>query len=99
MARLVDHILKTSDESGLEPSHEADMAEALKAMALQGHGLAFLPQSLVERELRSGLLVPASLEPRHRLVMQVRIYRERPEVARHRKPLAQALWGLLQAGM
>jgi DNA-binding transcriptional LysR family regulator len=99
MARLVDHILKSSDESGLEPSHEADMAESLKAMVLQGHGLAFLPQSLVERELRSGLLVPASLEPRHRLVMQVRIYRERPEVARHRKPLAQALWALLQSGM
>jgi len=28
----------------------------------------------------------------------VRIYRERPEVARHVKPTAQALWRFLQPG-
>jgi hypothetical protein len=29
--------------------------------------------------------------------MEVRIYRERPEVARHRKPGAAALWEFLRA--
>jgi hypothetical protein len=29
--------------------------------------------------------------------MEVRIYRERPEVARHAKAGAQELWGFLQA--
>jgi hypothetical protein len=30
------------------------------------------------------------------LTMEVRIYRERPEVARHGKPAAQALWDFLR---
>ena len=33
------------------------MAEGLKAMALEGHGLAFLPASSVKKELRSKRLV------------------------------------------
>jgi len=30
--------------------------------------------------------------------MEVRIYRERPELARHSKPGAQALWEFLREG-
>jgi hypothetical protein len=30
--------------------------------------------------------------------MEVRIYRERPETARQRKPTAQALWDFLERG-
>jgi hypothetical protein len=29
--------------------------------------------------------------------MDIRLYRERPETARHTKPLAQALWAFLEA--
>jgi len=79
----------------LEPVYETDMAEGLKAMALEGHGLAFLPHSSVRRELRSRRLVPAAAGPLE-LTMEVRIYRERPEVARHVKPAAQALWDFLR---
>ena len=28
--------------------------------------------------------------------MEVRIYRERPDVSRHKQPAAQALWSFLQ---
>ena len=74
------------------------MAEGLKAMALEGHGLAFLPHSSVRRELKARRLVPASADPALQLTMEVRVYRERPETARQRKPTAQALWDFLERG-
>jgi DNA-binding transcriptional LysR family regulator len=71
------------------------MAEGLKAMALEGHGLAFLPSSSVRKELKARRLVAAAGGEALQLTMEVRIYRERPEVARHPKPAVQALWDYL----
>ena len=64
-------------------------------MALEGHGVAFLPHSSVRKELKARRLVSASASPLLELTMEVRIYRERPEVARHSKPGVQALWDYL----
>lgn len=56
------------------------MAEGLKVMALEGHGIAFLPQSAVRKEIKARKLVSAlppeidSLEA----TMEIRAYRERP---------------------
>lgn len=98
LGRLVDQIIKQAQPPlPLEPIYETDMAEGLKAMALEGHGLAFLPSSSVRRELKGRRLVRASSEAGVELTMEVRIYRERPEVARHAKPVAQALWDFLRA--
>ncbi|MCM0609252.1 MAG: LysR family transcriptional regulator [Ideonella sp. WA131b] len=97
MAGLVDAIRKQAGEPlALEPIYETDMAEGLKAMALEGHGLAFLPHSSVRKELKARRLVAASADPLLSLTMEVRIYRERPEAARHRKPAVQALWDYLE---
>jgi DNA-binding transcriptional LysR family regulator len=97
MARLVELIVKRAGEPlHLEPVYETDMAEGLKAMALEGHGLAFLPHSSVRRELRSRRLVAAAPAGPLELTMEVRIYRERPETARHAKPAVQALWDFLR---
>ena len=71
------------------------MAEGLKAMALEGHGLAFLPASSVRKELKSRRLVSAAGGAGYELTMEVRIYRERPESARHVKPVARAVWDFL----
>jgi DNA-binding transcriptional LysR family regulator len=79
----------------LESIYETDMAEGLKAMAIEGHGLAFLPTNSVARELNAGRLVRAAPPGLHELTMEIRIYRERPEVARHTKPAAAALWAFL----
>jgi DNA-binding transcriptional LysR family regulator len=98
MARLVDVILKDAPPAALDPVYETDMAEGLKAMALEGHGLAFLPVSSVRKELKERRLVPAAPSGSFELTMDVRIYRERPEVARHVKPAAAALWQFLAAG-
>jgi len=98
MARLVDQILKSSPVlANLDPVYETDMAEGLKAMALEGHGIAFLPASSVKKELKSKRLVRAGLPGAHELTMDIRIYRERPELARHGKPGAHALWEFLSA--
>ena len=97
LGRLVELITKQSPAPlKLEPIYETDMAEGLKAMALEGHGLAFLPAGSVTKELNSGRLVRATLPGQHELTMEVRIYRELPEMARRGKPGAMALWEFLQ---
>ncbi|MBC7938241.1 MAG: LysR family transcriptional regulator [Chitinophagaceae bacterium] len=102
MARLVDVILKQAAQGAQAPQldaiYETDMAEGLKAMALEGHGLAFLPHSSVRKELKARRLVAAAAANDFALTMDVRIYRERPEVARHAKPAVQALWDFLGRG-
>ncbi len=96
MARMVEVILKQAGEAlNLDAIYETDMAEGLKAMALEGHGLAFLPYSSVRKELKARRLVAAASAGKLQLTMEVRIYRERPEVARHAKPGVQALWDFL----
>ena len=51
--------------------NENSLAEALKFMALEGHGLAWLPRQLVESELAAGKLVLVAPE----LPMEIRLYR------------------------
>ena len=97
LGRLVEVITKQSPAPlNLEPIYETDMAEGLKAMALEGHGLAFLPVSSVKKELKSKRLVRASPPGQHELTMEVRIYRELPAMARRGKPGALALWEFLR---
>jgi len=97
LGRLVELIAKLAPAPlNLDPIYETDMAEGLKAMALEGHGLAFLPGSSVKKELKSKRLVRAAAPGQCEVAMEVRIYRERPEMARHTKPGAQALWDFLR---
>ncbi|HSW06207.1 LysR substrate-binding domain-containing protein [Aquabacterium sp.] len=97
MGHMVEQIIRQMPAPpALETIYETDMAEGLKAMALEGHGLAFLPASSVRKELKARRLVPAAPPGVGELTMEVRIYRERPEVARHAKPAAQALWDFLR---
>ena len=98
MGHMVEQIIRQMPAPpSLETIYETDMAEGLKAMALEGHGLAFLPASSVRKELKGRRLVAAAPLGVGELTMEVRIYRERPEVARLVKPAAQALWDFLKA--
>lgn len=95
LGRLVDLLLKQASSAiHFERIYETDMAEGLKAMALEGHGIAFLPLSAVKKEVRAKKLVSpgAGFE----MPMDVRIYRERPSGKASPKRLAQALWNYLQ---
>ena len=96
LGRVVDMLLKQSSTAiHLDRVYETDMAEGLKAMALEGHGIAFLPLSAVKKEVRAKKLVSAGTGLD--MLMEVRIYRERPCGKAAPKSLAQALWNYLQA--
>ena len=96
LGRVVDMLLKQSSTAiHLDRVYETDMAEGLKAMALEGHGIAFLPLSAVKKEVRAKKLVSAGAGLD--MLMEVRIYRERPGGKAAPKSLAQALWNYLQA--
>ncbi len=114
LGQMVELILKRSNAPiHFDRVYETDMAEGLKAMALEGHGVAFLPMSAVRKELRASKLVSAAPPELKDLsiTMEIRAYRERPS---HRQELktgttaarrdndasahnAQALWNYLLA--
>lgn len=81
LGRVVDQLLKSSGRPvHLDRVYETDMAEGLKVMALEGHGVAFLPESAVRRDVRAHKLVSALPPEMASLVatMEIRAYRERP---------------------
>jgi LysR family transcriptional regulator, hypochlorite-specific transcription factor HypT len=66
-------------------------------MALEGHGIAFLPHSAVKKEVRARRLVSptaADMAPLE-MTMEVRAYREIPTRKEAPKGTVQALWAFL----
>jgi len=59
----------------------AHLASVLRTMVLDGRGLAWLPQSIVEDDLREGRLVEAASDE-WRVPLEIRLYRERDLVGR-----------------
>ena len=99
LGRVTDLILKESSTAiHLDRVYETDMAEGLKVMAMEGLGVAFLPNSAVKKELRARRLINAS-PPGNPLemAMDVRAYREKPMGKEAPKGTAQALWAYLMA--
>lgn len=68
----------------LAHTNENSMAEALKFMAIEGHGVAWLPRSLVATEIDAGSLVVVAPE----MPMDIRLYRS---VERSR-PFLDRVW-------
>lgn len=97
LGRVVDFMLKQRGLAmHLDTVYETDMAEGLKAMALQGQGLAFLPCSAVLQETAEGRLVCAG--EGLNVSLDIRLYREKPSGKHPAKTAAQALWRHLAAG-
>jgi DNA-binding transcriptional LysR family regulator len=79
-----------------EKCYETDMAEGLKMMAMEGHGIAFLPESAVTREVKLKQLARADGGQRGwELNMEIRLYRERPTAQRPGKAVVSDLWAYL----
>ncbi len=75
LGRAVEQRLQsTPPRCHLSPCYENSMAEALRAMAVQGHGLAWLPQMAIRGDLRGGRLARAGDE-RWDVPMEIRLYR------------------------
>ncbi|MGE0348346.1 LysR substrate-binding domain-containing protein [Hydrogenophaga sp.] len=94
LGRAVDQMVKQSiPPVHLDRIYETDMAEGLKAMALEGHGIAFLPASAVRNELAAGKLVSAG--PGLETALDIRLYRARPLDAQKGKRAVQVFWNRL----
>ncbi len=75
LGRAVEQRLQSaSRRCHLAPCYENSMAEALRAMAIQGHGLAWLPQMSIRGDLRSGRLSRAADESWD-IPLEIRLYR------------------------
>jgi len=102
LGRITDLIVRQSRTPiHLERVYETDMAEGLRVMALEGHGLAFLPYSAVEKDVRAHRLVSAATAdlPGLEMTMEVRAYRQIPSAREPSKGAAQALWDFLAHGI
>ena len=76
----------------LLPRYESDMADVLKRMALEGEGIAWLPQSLIASELASGALVAAGGSS-WTVELELRVYRD----SLNRNELVERLWSHLKS--
>lgn len=95
LGRVVDSLLTNIKTAMyLNRVYETDMAESLKAMALEGHGVAFLPLSSVQKEVREQKLVQLRLPngPSLEVVMEIRAYRQKPQSFHHSHLMADSLW-------
>jgi DNA-binding transcriptional LysR family regulator len=99
LGRMVELILSdTKKPVHLEKLYETDMAEGLKMMALEGHGVVFLPESAVTREVRQKQLARADGgQGSWEVNMEIRLYRERLSSQRAGKPMVARLWDHLTA--
>ncbi|WP_246796730.1 LysR family transcriptional regulator [Burkholderia perseverans] len=101
LGRMTEVIIANAREPlHLDRIYETDMAEGLKAMALAGHGVAFLPHSAVEDAVARGELVRLDRPARaggaqpFTLTMEIRLYRDKLAVQgdEARQTLVRALW-------
>lgn len=97
LGRMVELILSdTKRPLHLSKRYETDMAEGLKMMALEGHGIVFLPESAVTREVKQRQLARADAgQSEWEVHMEIRLYRERPTSQRPGKPVVARLWDYL----
>lgn len=86
-----------TDQSGKVQFHsvcENALSEALKALVLKGHGMAWIPQSLVAAELASGQLQILP-EPFGSVELSIKLYRLRKSTT----PACEAFWEHLQSSV
>lgn len=93
LGRLVRALLGASlPQARVEPVFTAHLAAVLKSMALDGRGVAWLPHSMVDAELRDGRLAEAG-DASWRLQADIRLFRPDEALA----PAACAFWRAVQA--
>jgi DNA-binding transcriptional LysR family regulator len=94
MGRAVElHLAHVGARLKLHRVMEIDFAEAAREFALRGIGIAWLPQTLVETDLRRGELCLAG-GAQHAIELPIRMYRP----SRWSKPAAERFGALLAAG-
>lgn len=98
LGRMVDFLLSDIKTAvHLNRVYETDMAESLKVMVLEGHGVAFLPLSSVQKEVGENKLVQLRLfnGPSLEVPLEIRAYREKPQSFRPCFEMVDLLWRYL----
>ena len=91
LRRVVDATLEAvPTKVHLRQCYETDMSEALKMMVLAGHGVAFLPESAVTRELAEKQIAPVGGD-QWRQALDIRAFR----AGRKQSLMVERLWNLL----
>ena len=90
LGRLSHHVAEVQAVD-MRPRHINGnaVAEALKAMVVAGHGVAWLPESLVRRELATGSIADLGRAE----TMEIRLYRSAGKV----RALVESIWEIAQA--
>jgi DNA-binding transcriptional LysR family regulator len=101
LGRMTEVIIATAPTRPyLDKVYETDMAEGLKAMAVAGHGVAFLPHSAVADAVEEGGLIRLDRGVRgtpagqFTLTMEIRLYRDKmaSQGDDPRQALMRSLW-------
>ena len=94
LARVAEIVIKNGPApAAMERCYEADMAMLLARMAVEGYGVAWLPQSAVADELERGVLVRAGGEE-WSTRLEIRSYC----ASANQNPTMRKLWRTLEAG-
>ncbi len=84
------HLEKRFGDITFEPVYESSIATALKAMSIEGYGLAWLPKSIVVDDLENGRLVRAA-EECDDIFVDIKIFRH----AHNTEPRVERFWQVL----
>ncbi|WP_019937907.1 LysR family transcriptional regulator [Bordetella sp. FB-8] len=90
LGRIVQHKLRHSPELTLRETFVAPHAVLLRSMALQGRGIAWLPDMLVREDLAQGRLLRAG-GPSWDVPVEICLYRQPNAMS----PVAERLWSVL----
>lgn len=94
LGRLVGSALENWDLSRrARPSYESALVEALKGMALAGHGIAWLPRSAIEADLTANRLVACRNDAEYALDVDIRVYRR----TESERAIVEQVWRALTA--
>jgi DNA-binding transcriptional LysR family regulator len=84
-------LLNATEPYALYRCFETHMSEALKGMVLAGHGIGWLPESCITRELSEGNLVGAGSDA-WTTELEIRLYRS----GKQRGRAAEQLWSYVE---
>jgi DNA-binding transcriptional LysR family regulator len=102
LSRIVEKQLSASPRAvHLFRRFESDLAEGLKSMALEGHGIAWLPASAITREVAEGKLTLA-IAPNDREALDAGLWCDEMDIRVYRRiddtrPELERIWACLGA--
>ncbi|MBL4907788.1 MAG: LysR family transcriptional regulator [Sneathiella sp.] len=87
---IKQHLDKRYSDLTFMPVYESSTAAAIKEMVIKGHGVAWIPMSIVADDLKSGALLRAAT-PEDDIPVDITIYRYKPNV----EPRTEKFWQAL----